>query len=443
LYISRVVTTAPTQQIEVASIETTSLAAPVSHLANASWNIGGMVGYSVARWITVVAIARLGSSTLLGEFALATAIVGPFFLFANLQLPGLLATDAARKFSRQAYLLVGVGGSVVAMSLAVLFGFQEGKAIAIAVALFAIARSIDSMSELIGGSLQRSGRFRPIAIGQVLNGGLTAIATVAVLRFQPDTAALAIASIIGSAIALAFIGKNARPAKYDSKKADVPKHLLPETYALLKLGLPMGCAAGLIGLGASVPTLFLDQWVDKIQLGVFSAISLPVVGIGMIVASASQVAAPRLAALVDAGDYPSVKRHIAWLISFGWSIGLLATLGSLAAGGWFLSTLYGEEYRPVANVLVILCFAAAIRCAYMYVGVVLMVIRKPHVQLYVRVLALVVLGLALRLLIPGYGIAGAAWAILIATIVEACAWAGILAFTLRTLNRVRSVSDDR
>jgi len=71
------------------------------------------------------------------------------------------------------------------------------------------------------------------------------------------------------------------------------------------------------------------------------------------------------------------------------------------------------------------------------------VIRKPQVQLYVRVLALVVLALALRRLIPGYGIAGAAWAILIAAIVEAGAWAGVLAFTWRTLNRTGSIGDDR
>jgi O-antigen/teichoic acid export membrane protein len=434
----------PQNPLEIASIETTSLTAPVSYWTNASWNLGGVVGYNAARWITIVAIARLGGSTLLGEFALATAIVAPFFLFANLQLPGLLATDASRRFSGQAYLLVGAGGGTVAVLLAVLFGLQEGRAIATAVALFATARLIDSMGELLGGNLQRIGQFRPIAIGQVLNGAFTAMATIAVLQFQADAAALAVASIAGSAVALAFIVRYARPADwYDNRKPGVPEHLLDQMHALLKLGLPMGTAAGLIGLGASVPTLFLDQWVDKIELGVFSAISLPVLGIGMVVAAASQVAAPRLATLIDAGDGRSAKRHIAQLIGFGWSIGLIATIGAVAAGGWLLSALYGEGYRSAANVLVILCFAATIRCGYSYVGVVLMVMRKPHVQLYVRVLALLILALGLWLLIPGYGIAGAAWAILIATLVEACAWAAILAFTWRTLDRVPSAGDDR
>ena len=429
-------TTLTTQPIHAAPSEAVTVIALVSHWKNAAWNIGGMLGYNAARWITVVAIARLAAPTLLGEYALATAIVAPFFLFANLQLPGLLATDSARKHSWRAYLLVGVGGCVVAVSLAVLFASQEGRVIAVAVAFFAIARSIDSVSELIGGKLQRSGRFQPIAIGQVINGALTAGATMVVLQSQPRTAALAIASIVGSAIALAFVYQSARRGESGDLQDEVAlQHLGHDVRALLRLGLPMGCAAGLIGLGNSVPTIVLDQWVDKVQLGIFSAVSLPVVGIGMLVASLSQVGAPRLAALITAGQHDRARRHIVTLLALGFGIGMLATASSAVAGGWFLASLYGEEYRSLASVLVILCVGAAIRCGYLYVGVVLMVIRKPHVQLYARALALIALGAALWLLIPDYGIAGAAWAILIATIVEAVVWAAILTVIWRTLDR--------
>src|SRR5690349_12465381 len=72
-----------------------SLSLAASLRANVSWTLLGNVVYAACQWGMLVAFAKLGQAQMVGEYGLGLAITAPVFMFANLQLGSVLATDAA------------------------------------------------------------------------------------------------------------------------------------------------------------------------------------------------------------------------------------------------------------------------------------------------------------------------------------------------------------
>jgi len=400
---------------------------PASLAANAGWSLAGSLGYAVTRWLTVIAIARLGNSTLLGEFVLATAIVAPVYLLAHFQLPTLLVTDARSKVSGWTYLAVRLGVSVIALPVAISLAWFKGGTIAAAVGLLAAGRIVDHLTELAAARLQRFQRFAPGAVALMINGIGTLAATAVVLRAAPTVVQVALASAMGSAVALLALwyggGADLRPARNTEASWN---RLRTEAGGLLKLGLPIGLIMGLASVNASAPALALDHWLGKAQVGAFEAIGYPVLAMTLVIGAVGQAAAPGLAALLAAGECRLLKRHIVSLICFGASLGIVGAIASAIAGNWILSRLYGPEYGVYSRTLTILFVGCALRNAYTYVGVLFFALRRLTVQLHIRYMSLAALVIALVALVPRHGIEGVAWAMLIAAVVEAVIWTALL-----------------
>ena len=61
--------------------------------ANFSWTLAGNVFYGACQWGMLSALAKLGNASIVGEFTLGLAISSPIFVFTNLQLRSVQATD--------------------------------------------------------------------------------------------------------------------------------------------------------------------------------------------------------------------------------------------------------------------------------------------------------------------------------------------------------------
>src|SRR4051794_37379557 len=70
---------------------------------NFSWGLVGNVAYSLVLWLLIVLLARLGTTQMVGEFALAQAIAAPVFLTLGLNLRAVRSTDVRRVWSSRQY----------------------------------------------------------------------------------------------------------------------------------------------------------------------------------------------------------------------------------------------------------------------------------------------------------------------------------------------------
>src|ERR1035441_5049952 len=80
----------------------------------------GNAVFAAAQWATLSLVARLGGTEMLGQYALAVAIVSPVALFAHLNLRAVLATDVERWHPFGDYMAVRMG--VTGLGLAVILG---------------------------------------------------------------------------------------------------------------------------------------------------------------------------------------------------------------------------------------------------------------------------------------------------------------------------------
>src|SRR5687767_4178506 len=72
--------------------------APRSLPVNFAWAITGQAAYAASQWGILIVLAKLGTPAMVGQFALGFAIAAPVFMFANLQLRAVIATDASQDF---------------------------------------------------------------------------------------------------------------------------------------------------------------------------------------------------------------------------------------------------------------------------------------------------------------------------------------------------------
>ena len=66
---------------------------------NFVWALTGNSGYSACQWLIWVALAKLGSPEMVGQYAFAQAIATPIILFSNLQQRSIQATDVTDGFT--------------------------------------------------------------------------------------------------------------------------------------------------------------------------------------------------------------------------------------------------------------------------------------------------------------------------------------------------------
>src|SRR5947208_1101307 len=71
-----------------------------------AWILAGNSVYAATQWGIVMALAKLSSVTAVGQLALGMAVTAPIFLFSNLNLRLVLATDGGHQYAFGAYLRV-------------------------------------------------------------------------------------------------------------------------------------------------------------------------------------------------------------------------------------------------------------------------------------------------------------------------------------------------
>lgn len=90
---------------------------------NFAWTLAGNVVYAGCQWGILIAIAKLGTPAMVGQFALGLAVCAPVFMFTSLQLRAVLATDAGDEYRLGNYLALRILGTGI--GLAVILGLDR------------------------------------------------------------------------------------------------------------------------------------------------------------------------------------------------------------------------------------------------------------------------------------------------------------------------------
>jgi O-antigen/teichoic acid export membrane protein len=285
--------------------------------------LAGNVLYAACQWGILVVLARLGSPAIVGKYALAMAVCSPVILFSNLQLREIQATDARRDYGFGDYLSLRILCTVAALPaiVAITAIFHAERETAAVVMFVALAKALDSISDVLFGLLQQRERMAPVGGTLAANGVASLVATAVALWMTRSVVWAAAMSAVGSAVAVAVAWA------CTSRAVGAWREMCPTWHParllrLIVLSFPLGIVALLITLNANMPRYFVERHFGHHDLGIYAAMAYLMMVGTTVTAALAQAATARLSRSFAAGDVADFRRLLLRMMGIGAAMGV-------------------------------------------------------------------------------------------------------------------------
>lgn len=390
------------------------LAAAVSRaslLANFSWVLAGRIAYIAAQWGVLVVLARWGTPEVVGQYGLALALTAPAFMLAQLGLRDLYTTerDAESFPTYLALRLLSLAGALAVAAVVAVSG-RYSAAVAAVIVGVAGCKAVEGVSDLLYAPMQRGERMEFMGRSFVFRGLLSVSAAAAAMYATRSLVAAVLAMLAAWTVVMVLYDLPSARRVLPASVALRPAWNAPAIRAVAWMSLPLGGVALLGSLQSNTGRYLLELFSDRASLGYFTAVAATVGSLDIINLAMTRTALSRLGA-VYRSELGAFQRELLKLGAFGALVGVLGLAGGALLGRTLLTLAYGKAYGDAAGVLLWLLAGRIAVFMYTYIKAAQVVMRQLRAQLAVSA-ASSALGFAAGLLIvPRYGIAGAAMSV--------------------------------
>jgi len=406
--------------------------------ANFRWTFAGNVVYAACQWGMLSVLAKAGNAAVVGQFALGLAIAAPFFMFTNFNLRAVQATDARSEYEFADYFTLRVATSLIGLLgvVAVAWFLRYDLVTRVVVILVGVSKTIESLSDVVAGFLQKHERLNQVAISLVVRGvlSLAAFGTVFLYTHRLPAAVLALA-LAWTAV---FMFYDLRRASAVLGSGETFFRLsVQRLQSLAVVSAPLGVVMTLISLNTNIPRYILVTDLGEADLGIFASMAYMLVALSLIVNALGQSASARLARMAAAGDVQGFRRIMGRLLMLGVAVLIAGPPLAAIAGRSVLTILYRAEYAKDIKVLVVMVVTAGIGAIGSFLGYGMTAARSFRMQVPVMGLSTLTTVFLCRLLVPRLGLIGAAYSLLASALVFAAGAALVLQRALRRAEPAR------
>lgn len=399
------------------SISTASWSSAVLHQArtlgaNISWSVLGQSVGAFCSWLLFFVLATIGTPREVGTLALSLAITNPIFSLLGLQLRVVQATDHANRYQLSDILSLrlttGTLGAVTAVVSS--FVFEQDPDLLYIVAIVAVGRAIEDLSDATHGQMQKVERLdlSSISVGA---RGIVRIFLFSSIYATTSSLLLACASIPVSALLLLLFFDTRVVRRLMASSGTSVRYfsaLDRRAIELVRVSLPLGVKGTLVSVNQSIPKLVVELFLGRETLGIFSALTHLVLAGNLAVGSAMQAATPRLARLFLSSNHLGFWRLTRQLELSICAICIAGTCSAALLGSHLLNVFFGVEYASETALLTALASGASLGYISTIAGTCLTAARAYGVQVLVLVLATLATLLACGILTPIVGAIGSA-----------------------------------
>jgi O-antigen/teichoic acid export membrane protein len=380
----------------------------------------------------IVVIAKIGTPEMVGRFALAFAVTAPFVMFSNLNLRMVQATDARDEYSFVDYLTLRAIMQCVAFCIitGVALIFYHSTEVRIIILVIALAKIFESISDIHFGLFQKHERMDSISISLFLKGVLSIVGLTVGLYATNNILWGATGVASGWLLVLVLYDiPRAREILDVHQLPACPSNQLLNRFdksvikSLFLLSLPLGVTALLSSLMNNIPRYFIEKMLGERLLGIFAAIFYLVFIGNRVVTALGDSASPRLAIYFSLNEFKAYRKLIAKMLLVGLLIGIAGISVAATAGKGLLSILYKPDYTEYSNVFTWLMIVAGIIYLVLFFEYGMNSIHNFRMQPYILSISLVAMTTLCYLLIPRYGLLGAAIAMAMGYAIQLiCYW---------------------
>lgn len=383
---------------------------------NFSLILSGNLLYTLSQWGILMILAKLGSPRMVGQFTLGLAITAPIILLTDLQLRSVLATDAEREVPYRDYVTLKRWMCAAACLLLILCAFIGGYPPYTAgiILMIGLSKMIESFCELNYGLFQREDKMNLIA-RSLISRGILSFTAIALLVWLKGNLLMAVAGLAASWLIVLLILDLKAARKFE--KSAVVQNFTHMKKLFLK-SLPLGFVMMMLSLNINIPRYILEKVVGTTSLGYFSAISYILMSGNLLVTALGQASSSRLAVYYSRGRYQEFAKLVQFLLMAGAAIGLAGLFIALTLGKLLLSVIYSQAYAEYQYLFSLLMFSAIFLYAGSFLGFALTAARKFTIQPVLASAWSAATFIASMLLIPKFGLNGAAYAGIVSAVFQ-------------------------
>jgi len=386
--------------------------------SNFAWTFAGNMIYAGCQWGMLSVLAKLGSASIVGQFTLGLAMSAPIFMFTNLQLRAVQASDVNIEHGFADYFTLRLIATF--LGLAVLAGMvlmtAVPEVVKVVVLLVSITKTFECISDVIAGLLQREEQLRRVAISLMIRGSASVVALSIVFAwFRNLSLALAAMCAVWLSVLVFYDLRNAR--RIVGPDENFFRFDWRVLWRLTRLGLPLGWVTTFTSLNANIPRYFLEHERGLAEQGIYASLAYLVIAVNLIAAALSQSATTRLAHFFAAGDLKRFVHLLRKLSVLGIIIPVVGVPLAFMAGKPLLTLLYRKEYAEHTDLLALIMVTAGFNTvmAFLFCGMNAARRYGALVPAYLAGMLAGVIGSAL--LIPHFGLLGAGIAMLVSAVV--------------------------
>ncbi len=388
---------------------------------NAIWMLLGNAAFAASQWFSVVILAHMGGAEEVGKFSLALAITTPIIMFFNLSLRSVLITDANDDYGIHKYLelrnITSFFG-LIAIALVCLFSTQSTEQITI-IFLIGIAKIFESNSDIYYGINQKRHRLDYIAKSMIARGIIGFLCLAVIYIFTRNLLYSVLLYTISWGVVYVFYDR--KIINQYLKSLDEKNLKNGEKKKLFILSLPLGLVALVISLNTNIPRYFVEHYLGKEALGVFSALVWLVTIGNMFINSIGQSISAHLAKAYSSGDFKKFMEYSVKSVVMAFIIGVVGLLLSYLIGKNVLTILYGKNFAQYDTLLIMISFAAMFSYITVIMGHIITAMRKFRIFLPIYLVVTVIITISCILIIPKYGLFGSTIAFLSLSIADVLA----------------------
>lgn len=395
-------------------VSTATCIQPRSLTTNAVWTIAANLVRGGCQWGLLVALAKLGTPAMVGQLALGLAISTPLFLLSGLQLRIVQATDAKDDFHFGHYLGLRLICDPLAFVVTIGFAWAAGYPLdtMLVIGAVALSKMPDSLGDCVQGAMQKNERLDMVAVSTIIRnlGSFAVFVGVFCLTGLVSLAALSQAGM-SALVFLAYDCPQGARLIGPGARALAPRFEWSRLSGLAGLALPLALIAMIISLGGNLPRYLLERYWGAASLGIFAAIMQPSLAGNIVMTGLGHTVMPSMSRSYASGDWSRLSRLVLRLMGLGCIVGGIAIAVIWGWGREIMTLLYRPGYAEYQDALVWLMVAGTIGNIGCGLGYGLNATRAYHYYLLFYSISGALGALLGFLLIPVYGIKGAAWTI--------------------------------
>ena len=403
----------------------------ISLKKNFSWLFIGNAIYAACQWGMLIVLAKLGNPQVVGQFALASAIITPVIMITNMQLRNVQATDAKKEYFLSDYMIVRLFSTIVAffLILLILYFGHFGIAVFLTIVILALAKSVESFSDVFYGFFQQHEKMSFMAKSMIIKGVLSVVVLGAVFYFSSSLPWGLAGLLCAWMLVLVFydwqMGRQLLKVAEGVSRSSLITALFSSfmerkvfLFRIIALAFPLGIVMGIISLNTNIPRYAIEKYLGTRDLGIFAALAYTTVAVNMFIQALGQAVAPRLARCFADRDISAFNKLLKKMVLINLAIGLFGVLVIFIGGEKILALIYTKEYAMYSNLFIVLMMSATLSGIASAFGYAMTAARQFVLQVPLFLTVITSTFLISFLFIPHFKLYGAAMALIASALIQ-------------------------